>query len=142
MRWSHSAGIKLAIRAGYQTLGMGGARGGLELPPGHSPDLEERFLKYLVLVWELWLIVSGRWVPQGIGFDRREVASKHSAKLRAMPRRTWMNRDSRKLARWAERCSGTRRTASREEQLDADSAGALQTRRRSRARYRCATPPM
>src|SRR5438874_7084549 len=25
--------------------------------------------------------------------ERREVASKHSAKLRAMPRRTWMNRD-------------------------------------------------
>src|SRR5436190_1167242 len=76
MRWSHSAGIKLAIRAGYQTLGMGGARGGIELPPGHSPDLEERFLKYLVLVWELWLIVSGRWVPQGIGFDRDDAAGR------------------------------------------------------------------
>ena len=54
---------ELAIRAGQQIPGMRGARPGLELPPGHGPDLEERFLKYLVLVCELWLIVSGRWVP-------------------------------------------------------------------------------
>src|SRR5437870_12479407 len=47
---------------------MRGARGRLDLPPGHGPDLEERFLKYSVLVWELWLIVSSRSVPQTVWF--------------------------------------------------------------------------
>src|SRR2546423_13634677 len=42
---------------------MRGPRGGLELPFGHGPDL-----KYSVLVWELWLTVSSRWVPQRVWF--------------------------------------------------------------------------
>jgi len=42
----------------------------------------------------------GRRAPRG-------VASKHSAELRAMPRRTWMNRDSRETPRdGRKRCWG------------------------------------